>query len=450
MAVFPTLTAKPVEPMNVETRWNTKITSLSGGVEYRRAFQGRPKRTVKLRYEKISSSDMATLWNFYNQMQGSLQPFYFPFGITESWSNEYCLKSNGTQTKVDLHCKSYSNIAYTQPTLCLYDTLPFSVGSGGSCVVGSDIYFIGYGYVGNYFYKYTPSTRQLTRLADVPYSNTSYSTLTYCNGYIYLYGGIYASGGIYRYDIANNTWSGSLATLANRYGHNTVVYNNLIYIIGGVDKTYEFWQFNPNTYALTQLANMPNQHVYCASFIYNNELYVFWADVTSNVDKYNFASQTWSTVGMAKDINRTVAGIYNNLVYFIGGRSGGARINTINIYDLSNNTLTTAYNTDAKSWMHWSIGQIGNKVYSIGGNDGSLYQSYVYEYNLEIPSIITSGDGVKQLSYTSAIPKNHVIKCNFTNGEPMLLMRFAEDNLSRDVFSLLLQTTGLTLVEVLA
>ncbi len=75
MAVFPE-TPKPVYPLEIDSQWDTLVSTMDSGREQRRQKTLFPKYDVRVSYSSLSASGISTLWDFYMARKGSLEAFH--------------------------------------------------------------------------------------------------------------------------------------------------------------------------------------------------------------------------------------------------------------------------------------------------------------------------------------------------------------------------------------
>lgn len=109
MAIFPTISRNPQEPLEISTEWRTAVSTMERGREFRRALRAKAKRTLNLKFEKLESADTVLLWDFYQSMKGMYGSFYYKFPFTETWNGEYLGKGNASTTVFDMHFHSYTS-----------------------------------------------------------------------------------------------------------------------------------------------------------------------------------------------------------------------------------------------------------------------------------------------------------------------------------------------------
>ncbi|MGM0408377.1 MAG: Kelch repeat-containing protein [Bacteroidota bacterium] len=175
-----------------------------------------------------------------------------------------------------------------------------------------------------------------------------------------------------------------------RGGAGAVVYNNKIYLIGGITNGhmngYKPWfdEYDPETSEWKALDDAPNARDHFHAAIVDNKLYAFAGRTTSKItdqdmaltvshgNVYNFNTQEWETVTNNLAIPTMRAGnfafAWNNSIV-IGGGETAEQVEAHNEVE--------AYNTKTKLWSKWpSFNQgrhgtgfavIGNYVYVTSG-----------------------------------------------------------------------------------
>jgi len=176
-----------------------------------------------------------------------------------------------------------------------------------------------------------------------------------------------------------------------RGGAGTVVYNNKIYLVGGITKGhmngYKPWfdQYEPETSEWKALADAPNARDHFQAVVVENKLYAFAGRNTSKITDqdmaltvshgniYNFKTQEWEAVTNNLAIPTMRAGnfafAWNNSI-IIGGGETAEQVEAHNEVE--------AFNTKTKLWSKWpSLDQgrhgtgfavIGDYVYVASGS----------------------------------------------------------------------------------
>ncbi len=175
-----------------------------------------------------------------------------------------------------------------------------------------------------------------------------------------------------------------------RGGAGAVVYNNKIYLIGGITNGhmngYKPWfdEYNPETGEWKTLANAPNTRDHFQAVVVDKKLFAFAGRTTSKITDqdmaltvshgniYNFSTQEWEAVTNNLAIPAKRAGnfafTWNNSI-IIGGGETAEQVEAHNEVE--------AFNTKTKLWSKWpSFNQgrhgtgfavIGNYVYVASG-----------------------------------------------------------------------------------
>jgi N-acetylneuraminic acid mutarotase len=151
---------------------------------------------------------------------------------------------------------------------------------------------------------------------------------------------------IYIYDPANNSWTikPNIVPTARRRGScATVVYNNKIYLSGGIINGHNSgtvnWTdvYDPANDSWNTLANAPHLRDHIHGAVINGKMYIasgrrtsastgnVFGDMEPTVDVYTFATNSWSTLPSSANLPTTRAGAscvaFNNNLYVIGGES---------------------------------------------------------------------------------------------------------------------------------
>ena len=186
---------------------------------------------------------------------------------------------------------------------------------------------------------------------------------------------------VYIYDTQNNTWSnGPTIPVSRRRGSaGAVLYNSKFYIISGTQNGHtNGWvpwvdQFDPVTGIWTQLPDAPRARDHFHAGLINGKIYCaggrrtsqpnFTANMISEVDVYDIASQTWTTPSqMISPRGAPAVAVVNNELIVAGGE-----------VDYQNNALdiVEAYNPTSNSWTvkpPMNVGRHGSQLIYYGGN----------------------------------------------------------------------------------
>ena len=269
------------------------------------ASSGNPLDTVY--YASLSSSDGSVgSWSSATSL---------PVPLVGSTAVEYgghIFVFGGETTGLTAVNTVYSAPINSDGTLGSWSTqthLPIALSYGGSTIVNGYVYIVG-GFDGSnsnldtvYYAKLnTDGTLGSSwTLSPNTTSLTSYSSVISYNGYIYKLGGNYGNGANYAHvnsDGSTGAWSAlpdlpmdieaTSGTVANGYvylvggqGNSTPVYDTVFYAPINSDGTLGTWQTSPST--------MPVPKSNASGITYNNYLYVFGGDNTSDVNTVYYA-----------------------------------------------------------------------------------------------------------------------------------------------------------------
>jgi hypothetical protein len=287
----------------------------------------------------------------------------YHFGGSNNWSGSICYprvyKFDGTSW------------AY-------YDSIPDNNMWGvTSVLVGDNVYLLGAWPSGPEINRrYNLITKEWFYLASSPNTYHTWGiTAEVFNGVIYLFN---PDGECFAYDIATDVWSNrTFNTASGTRDLSSILYQNEIYIIGWDDST--FYKYNPTTDQWTRLANSLYQVGACAM------------------------------------------GIINNLIYFVGGNSGGshgAEYNSILRYDITTNSwaLDVQLLSSKRHWM--ATAEYKGGLYVVGGIDSVAQAVNIVE------EIVPQGTaGVNDESET---PKEFSLAQNYPNPfNPITTFRYS-------------------------
>ena len=181
---------------------------------------------------------------------------------------------------------------------------------------------------------------------------------------LYIFGG-WTSGmlgsyieDIRKYTIATSTWT-TITTSGNsldRCSYTANVYNDNMYIIGGMKREDDVSTYNLATSTFTVITytgTFPGRY-YHTGTLYNTMIYVIGGcldtgSVTYNdVLTFNIATSTWSSISYTGTFNGRKghsATLYNNAIYVIGGFAKFGYLNEVKKYTIATSTWTTVATT---------------------------------------------------------------------------------------------------------
>ncbi len=217
------------------------------------------------------------------------------------------------------------------------------------------------------------------------------------------------------YDVTATWSSGTSDTSYARYAHSAVVYNNKMYVFGGINggsylDTLRVYDFATGSWS-AGTADTGNIRGYHSAVVYNNKMYVYGGGNGSialdTMRIYDFATGSWSA-GTADTGNGRLqhsAVVYNNKMYVFGGFDGSA-LDTMRIYDFATGSWSAGTaDTGITRYRHAAV-VYGDKMYVYDGNyDGSLR---IYNFTTDAWSAGASDGTYGRYAHSAAVYNNNM------------------------------------------
>lgn len=165
----------------------------------------------------------------------------------------------------------------------------FYTGNAGSAIYNGKIYvFGGSGLSGakttvfsDKFQYYDIASNTWNPLPDMPTARETKGKIV--NDKLYVIGGFNGTPSrlINVFDLKTNLWTNQYKMPSGIYGHSLAVYNNKIFIVGGVNNQSFLAYFDTTTNTFHQLSSnmIPRRHA--TAEVYNNKLYIIGGSTTS-------------------------------------------------------------------------------------------------------------------------------------------------------------------------
>jgi len=233
---------------------------------------------------------------------------------------------------------------------------------------------------------------------------------------------------VYVFDPAHDVWmQGPDVPVARRRGSaGLVVHDDKFYVVAGNtighNGGYVNWfdEFDAQTGAWTVLADAPESRDHFHAGLANGKLYALggrlsggpggtFAPLIAEVDVYDFASSSWSTLPQASDLPTpraaSAVAFFEGLIMVIGGEGNGQAYDTVEALD----PLTNLWQTLAplNFQRHGTQAVVsGQGVYVTAGspNQGGGNQRNMEVYNADLPSGAASVAGVLSAPLAALIP----------------------------------------------
>ena len=239
-----------------------------------------------------------------------------------------------------------------------------------------------------------PEVSSLTFIQSTPCNNYRYgsSAVSYENE-IYLIGGAHESTyytTIERLDETNNQWIELNNQVIGRRYLTTEVVDGVIYIIGGEasDGSYveTVQSYNISSNTLTTVSSLPTKRKQLNSVVYDNKIYVIGGQLendgamTSVVEVYNPSVDSWSSLALMPTERECDIALINDKIYAFGGYDGSSGLTTIEIYDIGNDSWSTA-NDMPYDLSAYHLASFENFVFLFGDYDDHINEVNMYNAN---------------------------------------------------------------------
>ncbi len=207
------------------------------------------------------------------------------------------------------------------------------------------------------------------------------------NNCLWLCGGFDGSsiGTVWKFDCANNTWYQVSSLIGGDdgkrlYGHRTRIYNNKLYIFGGIETNVDGDLYNDVIYVFDIAneewsyivpANRPPGRAFHSTIIHANFLYVYGGVGTSGLLsdfwKFNLSSNEWSSITTNISPGKVA---YTNMGYLFSSKIFMPYKQYLWIYDASDNEWSQHKVSPIYiSRIHNYIASIDNNPCIMGGTD---------------------------------------------------------------------------------
>lgn len=117
-AIFPTLPGLSW-PVIKTPEWTTGIQKTASGRELRASYSSYPRWRIRLGFEVLSQTDLASLAGFFNARRGSFDNFLFFDQVDNSVANQVFAVGDGQSTQFQL-VRNYGGV--TEPVLAVVGT----------------------------------------------------------------------------------------------------------------------------------------------------------------------------------------------------------------------------------------------------------------------------------------------------------------------------------------
>jgi len=179
----------------------------------------------------------------------------------------------------------------------------------------------------------------------------------------------------------NPEWIGLVSMGISRYGGAMFIYNNVLYIVGGMTRTgvtSAVEKIDLSTLTRSYGASMPEPRAHFGFGLIGSKFYVLGGLDRGGMPRntifvYDIANNSWSTLSatLPKNIAYCASAVLGSIIYIIGGIDDqGNILKDTYAFDTSSNTVTTKASMNTARQNH-ACAVLSNKIYCFGGDDGS-------------------------------------------------------------------------------
>ena len=168
-----------------------------------------------------------------------------------------------------------------------------------------------------------------------------------------------------------------------------------VYLFGGSTNGYQgIVVFNTETDVVDEKTLSYAAEIYCSGASVGNKIYLFGGETLSRgttINIYDVTNNTFSKSNVALPISASniAACAINDKIYLFGGHNKdtstsiyGTFLDSINVFDVTNNTISTLDVRLPVGIMDMGIAALGTKIYLFGGiSANSEYYNTIYEFD---------------------------------------------------------------------
>ncbi|HAN09191.1 MAG TPA: hypothetical protein DCP90_01085 [Clostridiales bacterium] len=249
--------------------------------------------------------------------------------------------------------------------------------------------------------EYVPATDTWNSKADMPTARWYLATAE-SNGKIYAMGGrvqgTSALSVVEEYNPTTNAWTTKTNMPTGREHLMAIGVNGKIYAMGGHGTSTLYnkvEEYDPITNTWNTNKAVMMKAVYGAGIVkYNDKIYVIggseqWENPTGMVQEYDPMTDTWiSKTPMPTARYMLKTKVIGNKIYAIGGYNGSnVRTKIVERYNLDTNNWETLSTSDLPiGLVYFAAAECNNKIYAFAGNDAGGKATYEYTTPETIPS----------------------------------------------------------------
>ncbi len=166
-----------------------------------------------------------------------------------------------------------------------------------------------------------------------------------------------------------------------------------IYLFGGVIGTRKIVVFNTETNTANEQALSSTYEYGCSGASVGNKIYLFGSKTFktgTTINIYNISNNTLSKSSLALPISASgiAACAINDKIYLFGGHNTdtsagiyGTFLDSITVFDVTNNTILTLGVRLPVGMTNIGVAALGTKIYLFGGGSANEYHNTIYEFD---------------------------------------------------------------------
>lgn len=166
-----------------------------------------------------------------------------------------------------------------------------------------------------------------------------------------------------------------------------------IYLFGGVIGTRKIVVFNTETNTANEQALSSTYEYGCSGASVGNKIYLFGSKTFktgTTINIYNISNNTLSKSSLALPISASgiAACAINDKIYLFGGHNTdtsagiyGTFLDSITVFDVTNNTILTSGVRLPVGMTNIGVAALGTKIYLFGGSSANEYHNTIYEFD---------------------------------------------------------------------
>jgi len=217
---------------------------------------------------------------------------------------------------------------------------------------------------------------------------------------------------LYAYDYLTDAWSTLTAGDLQRSAHSAAVFNDKIYIYGGINSggTLDTLRcYNTTTGAWSSLTSGLSARAYHSAVMVGAKMYVFGGTNGGTLNThhvYDILANSWTALSdgpNGRSLHTAVA-VGSNIYIFGGTNSSSTILDTLIVYDTVSNTWDTLA-TGLNIRTQHASSAIGDYIYIYGGNNGSTKLSTLHMYNISTDTweVITDTSTIRYSTAMTAV-----------------------------------------------